>query len=105
MSISGVIDRKAMADRDAHYKLAGPVEMDDSYFGGSKAGKQGRGAALKATVVISVEDRGRKAGFAKIHKLENLSSDNIRLIAAEGFAEGTVAPGSTPYLPTSKGTL
>ena len=83
--------RKAMADRDAHYKLAGLVEMDDSYFGGSKPGKRGRGAAGKATVVVSVEGRGRKAGFAKMHKVEKISSDNIRTIAAEGFAKGTVA--------------
>ncbi len=90
MSISGVIDRKAMADRDAHYKLAGLVEMDDSYFGGSKPGKRGRGAAGKATVIVLVEDRGRKAGFAKMHKVEKMSSDNIRPIAAEGFVEGTL---------------
>ena len=83
--------RKAMADRDAPYKLGGLVEMDDSYFGGSKAGKRGRGAAGKAAVVVSVEDRGRKAGFAKMHKVENVRSDHIRPIADNGFAEGTVA--------------
>jgi len=34
--------RKAMAARDSHYKLAGLVEMDDSYFGGkvSRAKKE-----------------------------------------------------------------
>ena len=80
-----------MADRDAHYKLGGLVEMDDSYFGGAKPGKRGRGAAGKATVVVSVEDRGRKAGFAKMHKVENVRSDNIRPIADNGFAEGTIA--------------
>jgi len=74
-----------------------------------------------------------------MHKVEKMSSDNIRPIAAEEFAKGTVArtdgshaygvafrgghhkrqpvvlgfanrpikccPGSTPYLPTSKGAL
>ena len=42
--------RKAMADRDAYYKLAGLIEMDDTYFGSSKPGKRGRGAGGKATV-------------------------------------------------------
>lgn len=83
--------RKAMADRDADYQLGGLVEMDDSYFGGPKPGKRGRGAAGKATVVVSVEDRGRKAGFAKMHKVDNVRSDTIRPIADNGFAEGTVA--------------
>src|SRR4030042_1233666 len=42
--------RKALADRDAHYKLAGLIEMDDTYFGAPKPGKRGRGAAGKAKV-------------------------------------------------------
>ena len=84
--------RKAMADRDAHYKLAGFIEMDDSCFGGSKPAKRGRGPAGKATVVVSVEDQGRKAGFAQMHKVEKMSSGNIRPIATEGFAEETVVP-------------
>lgn len=88
--------RKAMADRDAHYKLAGLVEMDDSYFGGSKPGKRGRGPAGKATVVVSVGDRGRKAGFAKMHKVEKMTSDNICPIADEGFVKEAVALGPHP---------
>lgn len=42
------------------------------------------------TIAI-IEDRGRKGGFAKMRKVEKVSSDNIRPIAAEEFAEGTVA--------------
>jgi hypothetical protein len=30
--------RKALADRDANYKLAGLIEMDGTYFGGPKPG-------------------------------------------------------------------
>ena len=37
--------RQALADRDADYKLAGLIEMDDTYFGAPKPGKRGRGAA------------------------------------------------------------
>jgi len=28
----------SLADRDAHYKLAGLIEMDDTYFGAPKPG-------------------------------------------------------------------
>ena len=35
--------RKALADRDAHYKLAGLIEMDDTYFGAPKPGKHAAG--------------------------------------------------------------
>ena len=79
--------RKAMADRDVHYKLAGLVEMDDSYFGGSRPGKAGRGALGKAKVIVSVENRGRKAGFAKMDKVATVSSENIRYIAANHLSD------------------
>ena len=31
--------RKAMADRDTQYQLAGLIEMDESFFGPSSSGK------------------------------------------------------------------
>ena len=31
--------RQAMAERDAGYKLAGLIEMDDTYVGGPKSGQ------------------------------------------------------------------
>jgi hypothetical protein len=49
--------RQAMAERDSYYKLAGLIEMDDTYFGAPKPGKRGRGAAGKAKVVVAVETR------------------------------------------------
>ena len=39
--------RKAMAARDASYKLAGLIEMDDTYFGAPKPGKRGRHNAAR----------------------------------------------------------
>ena len=56
--------RKALADRDANYKLAGLIEMDDTYFGAPKPGKRGRGAAGKAKVVVAVETPKNKPRFA-----------------------------------------
>lgn len=82
--------RKAMADRDAHYKLGGLVEMDDSFFGARKPGKPGRGASGKAAVVVSVENRGKRAGFAKMRRVDKVDAKNIRSIADEGFEDGTV---------------
>jgi hypothetical protein len=46
--------RQAMAEPDANYKLAGLIEMDDTYFGAPKPSKRGRGASGKAKVVIAV---------------------------------------------------
>jgi transposase-like protein len=81
--------RKAMGDRDAPYKLAGLVEMDDSYFGGSKPGKEGRGALGKAKVIVSVEDRGRKAGFAKMSKVDSMSGNDIGRVAGDHVGDNS----------------
>jgi transposase-like protein len=53
--------RRAMVrpDRD---KLSGTVEVDETYIGGERSGKRGRGAENKALVVIAVEDKGGKRG-------------------------------------------
>ena len=56
--------RQALAERDANYKLAGLIEMDDTYFGAPKPGKRGRGAAGKAKVVVAVETPTDKPRFA-----------------------------------------
>ena len=65
--------------------------MDDSYFGSRKPGKRGRGASGKSKVVGSVQNRGSKAGFAKMHNVYHVSSENILSIAQEHFTEGSVA--------------
>jgi hypothetical protein len=44
--------RKAMGERDANYRLAGLVEVDDSYFGGPKNG--GKRGTEKRQVIAGV---------------------------------------------------
>jgi hypothetical protein len=56
--------RQAMAERDANYKLAGLIEMDDTYFGAPKPGTCGRGATGKAKVVVAVETPTANPMFA-----------------------------------------
>ena len=82
--------RKAMADREACYTLAGLIEMDDSYFGASKPGKRGRGAAGKAKVVVSVETKEDKPGFAKMHQVPNVSAHQIHVMAHTALDEEVV---------------
>ena len=73
--------RKAMADRDARYSLAGLVEMDDSFFG-PKGTKRGRGSERKSTVLCAVslyrDRRGAEhPGFAHMQVVENASASSI----------------------------
>ena len=73
--------RKAMADRDAGYSLAGLVEIDESFFG-PKGTKRGRGSERKCTVLCAVSlyrDRQGEEhpGFAHMRVVDNASAGTI----------------------------
>jgi len=73
--------RKAMADRDARYGLAGLVEMDESFFG-PKGSRKGRGSERKSTVLCAVSlyrDRKgeEKPGFAHMQVVDNAAADTV----------------------------
>lgn len=82
--------RRAMV-RPGREKLSGVVEVDETYIGGEKAGKRGRGASGKALVMIAVEDKG-ELGFGRIRlgRVEDASSRSLM-----EFIEENVKPGST----------
>ncbi len=54
------IIRKAMGDRDANYRLAGLVELDDAFFGTpTEGGKRGRGTGQTPVLVgVSLDKQG-----------------------------------------------
>lgn len=77
--------RKAMADRDAQYKLAGLVELDESFFGPASEGKRGRGAKHKGLVIVAVsfwvDEKGKeRPGFAHAFVVENASAETIESV-------------------------
>lgn len=78
--------RKAMADRDARYSLAGLVEIDDSFFG-PPGTTPGRGSENKSTVLCAVSlyhdrDGKERPGFAHMHVVADASAQ-----AVESFLE------------------
>ena len=91
--------RKAMADRDQGYQLAGLVEVDEGYVGGAERGKKrsGRGGQTKSVVAVAVERRapgqeGNKprAGFAALAVVPDASATSLH-----GFLHTNAQPGST----------
>ena len=83
--------RQAMAERDADYKLAGLIELDDTYVGGPKPGKRGRGAAGKSKVMVAVETPGDKPRFAAMRQVPRVSGDEIKAMAQACLAAEVVA--------------
>jgi len=98
--------RKAMADRDARYQLAGIVEMDDGYFGTFRAsGKRGRGAEQKSKVLVSVQvNDNNKPIFANMSVVPSVDGENISKTANENIQKGsTVKTDGWPAYNALKG--
>lgn len=71
--------RKAMACRDASYRLGGLLEIDDTYFGGKRhPGKRGRGSENKTPVLGAVEvPANKKPRYAFLHVVKDLTAKEI----------------------------
>jgi len=83
--------RKAMADRESNYTLAGIVEMDDAFFGApTEGGKRGRGTEkVKAIAGLSLTPKGYPQ-YLKIKVVGDLKSATL-----VGFANQEIAKGAT----------
>jgi transposase-like protein len=57
--------------------LIGPVQVDETYIGGPRPGKRGRGAAGKTLVLVAVEDKGKHMGRIRLHKIKNASGASL----------------------------
>jgi len=80
--------RRAMV-RPGRDRLSGTVEVDETYIGGEKPGKRGRGAAGKELVVVVAQKDGRKIGRVRLRRVPDASARSL-----EGAVEEAVEPGS-----------
>ncbi len=81
--------RRAMV-RTSRDKLSGIVEVDETFVGGKKTGKRGRGAAGKMIVMVAVEDKG-DAGIGRI-RLRHVPDASAKSL--HSFIMDTVDDGS-----------
>lgn len=68
--------RRAMV-RPGRDRLAGEVEVDETYVGGVAPGKHGRGAEKKTPVLIAVEKRGRGMGRVRFAPIADTSAESL----------------------------
>lgn len=80
--------RRAMV-RPGRDRLSGTVEVDETYIGGEKPGKRGRGAAGKVLVVVMVETTEGKIGRIRLRRVRDASAPSL-----EGAVKDGVEPGS-----------
>lgn len=86
---------KAMYEQDQTTKLAGLVELDDSYFGDRNVtGKRGRGAGSKKPVFIAVGTKMIK-GKVKPSYLKMKISEDVTEKSVNDFIDLCIKPGSS----------
>lgn len=81
--------RTAMV-RPGRDRLSGTVEVDETYIGGKRPGKRGRGAAGKSLVLIAVEDKGNHIGRIRLRRVPNASAASLMPAIEESVEPGTV---------------
>ena len=82
--------RRAMV-RPGRDRLSGVIEIDETYIGGEKPGKRGRGALGKALVAVAVEDKGNDGiGRIRLAVIPNASQESLST-----FTKQAVEPGGT----------
>jgi hypothetical protein len=82
--------RRAMV-RTGRDRLSGTVEVDETYVGGEKPGKRGRGAEGKVLVAIAVEDKAEKGiGRIRLSIIPDASSASL-----SSFTQQCIEHGST----------
>jgi transposase-like protein len=89
--------RRAMV-RPGRDRLSGTVQVDETYVGGEKPGKRGRGAAGKALVVIVAEEDDEITGRIRLKRVLDASGKSL-----EGATQEAVEPGSVVKTDAWKG--
>jgi transposase-like protein len=83
--------REAMSQRDANYRLAGIVELDDSFFGApTEGGKRGRGTDKTPVIVgVSLDKQGRPL-YVKMSVASSIDGETLKSFAKTNIASGSV---------------
>lgn len=80
--------RRAMV-RPGRARLSGTVQVDETFWGGERPGKRGRGAEGKSVILAAVEHTGRRLGRIRLIRVEYSRGDTL-----VGALKTLVEPGS-----------
>ena len=80
--------RRAMV-RPGWDRLSGTIQVDETYIGGQKPGKRGRGAEGKTLVIIAAQEHRGATGRIRLRQVADASGE-----ALETAVQETVEPGA-----------
>ena len=89
--------RRAMV-RPGRDRLAGRVEVDETYIGGSEEGVHGRETYKKALVVIAAQEDGDGIGRIRMRRAPDASAKSL-----QAFIRDAIDPGSRVHTDDWKG--
>jgi transposase len=78
--------RESIIYHASDYKLSGRIELDESYFGGRRKGKRGRGAGHKVPVFGILERRGR----VSVTVVPNVSAETLLGLTVKKVKRGSI---------------
>jgi len=76
--------------RPGRDRLSDAVEVDETYIGGVKRGKRGRGAAGKSLVLIAAQCEGARIGRIRLARIPDASAGSIEKALADDVEPGAV---------------
>jgi transposase-like protein len=81
--------RRAMV-RPGRDRLAGRVEVDESYLGALEAGVRGRKTRRKALIVMAAQEDGPGIGRIRMRRIPDASAASLHLFVCEAIEPGSV---------------
>ncbi len=81
--------RRAMI-RPGRDRLAGSIEVDETYVGGPEEGMRGRQTETKAIVVVAAEKNGNGIGRIRLRRVMDVSEDSLLSFVKEAVTPGSV---------------
>ncbi len=76
--------------RPGRDRLSGTVEVDETYIGGKRSGKRGRGADGKTMDVIAVEEKCNCLGRIRLRRVADASANSLTPVVNEMIEPGSV---------------
>lgn len=78
--------------RPGRNRLAGRVEVDETYLGGSEGGVSGRQTERKVLIVVAAQEDGKGIGRIRMQAIPDASANSLI-----PFIEESIEPGSTVH--------
>jgi len=96
--------RRAMV-RPGRDRLAGTIEVDETYMGGEKRTDRGHGAQAKALVLIAAQTDGKRIGRIRLRRVADASARSLQPAITEAVEPGSVlrTDGWEGYVGLDKG--